>query len=158
MSLLRCTSSKRPTTRYGLTLLELIVSLGILAVLSTVAVRSLEPLADQTRYQVTQQLLEDLRGATLGRPSERQINGQPIISGFIADTGGLPNSLTDFTSQPVGLIAHTVQSFDSDRDATNDVTLSSGWRGPYFQLGAGQTSILDGWGLRRIDRSRWRRF
>lgn len=132
--------------RDGLTLLELVVVLGILAMLSTVAVRSLEPIADQARYEVTQRVLDDVRGAISGETSRQFASGQTVISGFIADTGTLPTSVNNLLVRPVGLNNHTVQNFDSDRNATNDVTLSSGWKGPYLQLGAGFTSVVDGWG------------
>ncbi|MEO9595613.1 type II secretion system protein [Rhodopirellula bahusiensis] len=136
----------KPPWRNALTLLELIVSLGILAVLSTVAVRSLDPIADQSRYEATQRVLEELRNATIGDATSRQNNGQRLIEGYVADTGSLPSDLDDFLTVPVGISSHSIQSFDSNNDAVDDVQLSSGWRGPYVQLGAGQTSILDGWG------------
>jgi prepilin-type N-terminal cleavage/methylation domain-containing protein len=148
MSLLPCvkaTSAGHPA-RYGMTLLELIVALGILAVLSTVAVRALDPLADQARYEATQRLLTELRDATVGERSARQLNGQRMITGFLADTGQLPSDLDHFLEQPIGIVAHSLQSFDSNRDSVNDVTLSSGWRGPYLHLRAGQNGLLDGWG------------
>ena len=154
MSLFNCVRQPRPvpafspsnSKRVGLTLLELIVTLGILAVMSTLAVTSLDPLANQSRYEATQRLMKELRLATVGDRFAKQTNGQRVVSGFIADTGSLPSDLSDFNAKPVGLIAHAVQTFDSNRDSTIDVTLSSGWKGPYVHLGAGQTSILDGWG------------
>lgn len=130
----------------GLTLLELIVALGVLAVLSSMAVRALDPLADQARYEMTQRLLNELRDATLGDTDMNPIDGQRLVSGFLADTGSLPASIDNLITKPAGLAAYSLQSFDSDRDTVNDVSLSSGWRGPYFQLGAGQSSVLDGWG------------
>ena len=144
MLLSRCVRLHR--NRRGLTLLELIVALGILAALSTIAVRAIDPLADQSRYEATQRLLDDLRDATVGSALARQVNGQPIVSGYLADTGSLPTNVSDFLSMPAGLIAHQIQSFDSDRDSINDVTLASGWNGPYVLRGAGQTELLDGWG------------
>ena len=144
MSPYRCGESLR--ARRGLTLLELIVSLGILAVMSTIVVTSLDPLADQARYEATQRLLVELRRSVVGDAAQRQINGQPIITGYLADTGTLPLALTDLTSQPIGLAAYAVQSFDSDRDLVDDVRLTSGWRGPYLQFGPGQTALVDGWG------------
>ncbi|MEM9586801.1 MAG: prepilin-type N-terminal cleavage/methylation domain-containing protein [Planctomycetota bacterium] len=132
--------------RRGLTLLELIVALGILAVLSTVAVQALDPLADQARYETTQRTLDQLRVATVGDPLARQVDGQRVVSGYVADMGQLPGTLDDLFTQPVGMIASSVQSFDSDRDSVNDVTLTSGWKGPYLQLGAGISSLTDGWG------------
>src|SRR5690606_3339949 len=114
--------------RSGLTLLELLVVLGILAVLSTIAVTSLDPIADQSRFEATQRLLDSVRLATVGDPALRQIQGQRIITGYDADTGILPSDVTDLVTQPVGLVAHSVVTFDSDRDSIDDVTLSSGWR------------------------------
>jgi prepilin-type N-terminal cleavage/methylation domain-containing protein len=149
MSPLPCVEphSERPARlRSGLSLLELVVALGILAVASTMAVRALDPIADQARYESTQRTLEQLRDATLGDRRARNSNGQRIVSGYIADTGVLPATLDDLLVQPVSLIAHASQSFDSDRDSINDVTLTSGWRGPYLLLGAGHSTLLDGWG------------
>jgi type II secretory pathway pseudopilin PulG len=136
----------RPNLWRGLTLLELVIVLGILAALSAVAVRSLEPLADQARYEATQRLLDDLRAATLGEAAQRPARLPAALSGFVADTGELPTSVEALLALPPGLAAHAVQNFDSDRDGTPDVTLSSGWRGPYLHLGAGQSELLDGWG------------
>ncbi|MCC6511798.1 MAG: prepilin-type N-terminal cleavage/methylation domain-containing protein [Pirellulaceae bacterium] len=130
----------------GLTLLELVVVLGILAMLSTVAVRSLEPIADQARFEATQRVLNDLRVAIRGEAARRFATGPVVIQGFTADTGQLPSDADDLLTRPVSLIDHTIQNFDSDRDTVNDVTLSSGWQGPYLQLGAGQSQIVDGWG------------
>ena len=125
--------------RGALTLLELVVVLGILAVLSTVAVRSLEPIADQARYESTQSVLSDLRLATVGT--------KPNESSFLGDTGALPNDVNELLVRPGALIAHSLQSFDSDRDAVNDITLSSGWNGPYLHIGIGLSSVFDGWGV-----------
>ncbi|MFO0942145.1 MAG: prepilin-type N-terminal cleavage/methylation domain-containing protein [Pirellulales bacterium] len=133
--------------RFGLTLLELVVVLGILAVLSTVAVRSLEPLADQARYDYSKQLVLDLREAIAG-PSRTSIarNGQSV-SCFVFDTGSLPSDANDLLDRPVTIVNRSTQSFDSDRDSINDVTLSSGWNGPYVTLGPGVSTIIDGWGF-----------
>lgn len=124
--------------RQALTLLELVVVLGILAVLSTVAVRSLEPIADQARYELTQSVLRDVRLATVGTNAYE--------SSFLGDTGALPSDVEELLVRPVALIAHALQSFDSDRDTVDDVALSSGWNGPYLNLGVGQSDVLDGWG------------
>ncbi len=146
MSLFNCGRTRLSSRRCGLSLLELIVALGILAALSTVAVRTLDPLADQARYEATRTVLDQLRLATFGDPAAKQIDGQRIISGFLADTGALPSALGDLTALPAGIDAYSLQSFDSDRDTVDDVSLSSGWNGPYVHLGAGQSSPLDGWG------------
>lgn len=131
--------------RLALTLLELVVVLGILAVLSTVAIRSLEPIADQARYEQTQVVLNNLRGAIVGQSDFRPTTNAPA-SGFVLDVGALPTTSAELLVRPLNLIDRTLQSFDSDRDLTNDVSLSSGWNGPYLHLTAGLDEIVDGWG------------
>jgi len=130
----------------GLTLLELVVVLGILAVLSTVAIRTLEPIADQARYEQTQSVLNHLRHALVG--SAEPIGGAlaTVRSSFIPDTGSLPLDWDCLMVRPPSLIERSLQTFDSDRDSINDIHLTSGWNGPYMTLGAGVTEILDGWG------------
>ena len=139
-------SFRRCTTPRGLTLLELVVVLGILALLSSVAIRSLGPIADQARYEATQRLLNEMRVAIAGHSARQYAGESTVIHGIVADTGMLPGDLDDLLTRPVGWIDRSLQSFDSDRDTIDDLTLSSGWNGPYMQLGAGQTDIVDGWG------------
>lgn len=145
MSRFNCVNPGRPY-RLGLTLLELIVVLSILAVLASVAVQSLDPIANQSRYESSQQLLDGIRSAIVKVPNANVATRSSLISGYVADTGVLPGSLGDLQVKPVALVAYGTQSFDSDRDLTNDITVSRGWNGPYLQLGAGRTTILDGWG------------
>ena len=76
--------------RRGFTLLEMVVVLGIMAVLALVAVKALEPVADQSRYEATQRTLTNIEEAILGGQDLRQPDGTPIISGFIADVGRPP--------------------------------------------------------------------
>lgn len=139
-------SRLRFDSRSGLTLLELVIVLGILAALSTIAVRSLEPIADQARYEHTQMVLNDLRCSILGTQDNNLRSQTKLASGFLLDTGSLPSSLNSLLVRPGGLIDRTLQSFDSDRDSVDDVSLSSGWNGPYLSLGAGVSVVVDGWG------------
>ncbi len=132
--------------RTALTLLELVVVLGILAVLSTVAVRSLEPIADQARYELTQTVLKDLRYAVIGESKRTSSSDSAIYSSFITDTGVLPADIDALFVKPIALSSQAIQSFDSDRDSVNDVTLASGWNGPYLHLGPGVSEVVDGWG------------
>lgn len=133
--------------RAGLTLLELVVVLGILAVLSTLAVRSLEPIADQARYDYSKNLIEDLREAIAGPKRTSAARVSQTVNCYISDTGAFPTSLNDLLVRPVAVINRAAQSFDSDRDSVNDITLSSGWNGPYLSLGPGATTVVDGWGF-----------
>lgn len=132
--------------RRALTLLELVVVLGILAMLSSVAIRSMAPIADQARYESTQRLLDEVRVAVAGHPARQTLADSSVIHGIVADTGMLPSAMDDLLTRPTGWIDRALQSFDSDRDAIDDLTLTSGWNGPYMQLGAGRSTIVDGWG------------
>lgn len=134
-------------SRTALTLMELVVVLGILAVLSTIAVRSLEPIADQARYDHSKQLIIDLRETIAGPVRCNSARSTQSVSCFIFDTGAFPADANDLIDRPVTIIGRTSQSFDSDQNSINDVTLVSGWNGPYISIGPGSSSIVDGWGF-----------
>ena len=76
--------------QHGLTLIEMVVVLAILAVLAGVAVRSLEPIADQARYEATQKTMESVKNAII--EDRLQTSGARQITGFVADIGQLPTS------------------------------------------------------------------
>ena len=146
--------------RTGFTLLELVVVLAILALVTTLAFRSLDQVEDQRRYETSRQMLSDLEKAVLGEDE---------IAGFIADMGRLPHTieagsvtiegsptttylkfgLTEL-SQQLSLPSYDVRTTSVD----SEVVLPSGWRGPYLPLPLDQTQatapteliLLDGWG------------
>jgi len=123
----------------GFTLLELVVVIAVMAVLSTVALRSLKGVASQSRFEATQRGLEQIRDAILGSPQDRQPNGAWVSSGFVADTGRLPRSLDELISQPADLSSYSVGWSDAG------VLVAGGWRGPYVRLSSGATNLCDGW-------------
>ncbi len=138
----------RPERRPGLSLLELVIVLGLLAVLAATAIRSLQPVADQGRYESTRKLIEDCRVAIAGDADLRDAGGSLLIHGVIADCGYLPSDAEALANAaPPGVIQPFASySFDSDNDGINDVTLNGGWNGPYLNLGVGRSAVTDGWG------------
>ena len=76
-----------------MTLLELVVVIAILAVLMTVAMRSVTGVAEQSRFEATQRTLENIQEAILGPANDHQPDGSRVISGFIADIGRLPQAV-----------------------------------------------------------------
>jgi len=126
----------------GFTLLELVVVIAIMAVLSTVAIRSLTGVASQARFEATQRTLDQIHEAILGAPNDRQPDGALILSGFIADMGRPPNSLDELMNQPTGAPSFNVQQVATDPN----VIVAGGWRGPYVRLPIGATNLCDGWG------------
>lgn len=147
----------------GFTLLELLVVIAILAMTATVAFRTTTNLAEQAGLEKTQQTLEQIRQSIAGRPSDQQLDGTPIVSGFVADTGRLPlpvfthiggsNYLTlnELTLQspyaPVYALRQAISpNIAAGVDEDSTVYVPCGWRGPYIQAGSVLPSIYDGWG------------
>ena len=69
----------------GFTLLELVVVLGILATVTLLAIRAVDGVQDQHRFEASTRILEDIEAAVLGSPEDRAPDGTPTISGFLAD-------------------------------------------------------------------------
>jgi hypothetical protein len=145
--------------RMGLTLAEMLIVLLILSVLTLVAVQSMQPMAEQARYEATRTTLDRTEEAIMGPEGMRQTDGTPILSGFVADVGRLPMLLPDAppgfelaelwnpasllaTSFPYGVRAGPA-NFDGEDFRL--IRIPCGWRGPYLQPTAG-LGLRDGWG------------
>ena len=142
--------------RPAFTLLELVVVLAILAVVTTLAIRSLDGLEDQSRYENTTRGLEELSAAILGSPDDRAADGTRTVSGFVADMGRLPRTVgaVDLTlaelwenpGVPFDVRPATVANGVSLAFEDPQVLVAGGWRGPYLRLPIGAATWLDGWG------------
>lgn len=149
--------STGPSSR-GLTLVEVLVVLFILAVLAQTAVLATEGLAEQAQRDGTAQSIEGIEAAILGERSRVDTQGRSLITGFVADVGRLPvarlaggpeTSLLelwqrrDEASLPVAdqIAAFSVSSPPGDAE----IELACGWRGPYLRLGFGPARLVDGW-------------
>lgn len=163
-------------TKRGLTLLELVIVLVILASLATIAVSNLEPRVNQQRFEITQRLLEDIDNSIF----HRQINadGTMTTSGFFVDLGGLPRAVQELdgslslgqlwrnqtaTDPPTQFAEYQMRRVtpgnlenddgnaagDSDGEsvvADREIIVGSGWRGPYLKLPMGADKLTDAWG------------
>ncbi|MCP4774654.1 MAG: prepilin-type N-terminal cleavage/methylation domain-containing protein [Planctomycetaceae bacterium] len=147
--------------RSGLTLLELMVVLVILAIVATVAVQSLQPQVDSQRFESAARLLEEIKVATLGPAQKFQLDGTPIVSGFVADVGRFPRietndedpeeylSLSELWSNENQLAIQFPFQFRAGPAQPEDystIRLPCGWRGPYLQLPIGTSKLVDPWG------------
>ncbi|MCY2927962.1 MAG: prepilin-type N-terminal cleavage/methylation domain-containing protein [Planctomycetota bacterium] len=132
----------------GFTLLELVLVMAILTVLATVAMRSLEGVDQQTRFDATRRGLQEVDDAIA--LTGREADGSLSVSGFIADVGRLPlavgadpaTQLAELWGNPRNLAPLAVRAAPSDPQ----VLLATGWRGNYLRLGVGKSSLQDGWG------------
>lgn len=141
--------------------------LAILAIITSLAVRALDGVEDQRRYEAAQRGLEELEHAVLGSPDDRAADGARTVSGFVADMGRLPVVVAEMLPyQNTTLDALTLREllvnpqpptrFDvraSEPGNTNpaaaadaQVRVPGGWRGPYLRLPLGAVTLLDGWG------------
>lgn len=125
----------------GLTLLELLLVVLILAALAGSAVAFLEGAEDHASFEDTRARLAAVRRAVAGRPGD-SVNGQPLVSGFVADLGRLPSSLQELLERG------TLPAWGVD-PATGQ---GAGWRGPYLEprverdaSGAAVRTFRDGW-------------
>ncbi|MEM7600108.1 MAG: prepilin-type N-terminal cleavage/methylation domain-containing protein [Verrucomicrobiota bacterium] len=127
----------------GLTLVELLIVLSILAVLSTVALRSVVGKFEDGNYDANISQLEEI---------QRAILGEEEAAGFLGDIGRLPVAIGDSTSTNLeqlaelwdqnasGLPSYAINTPTGD----SDVRLGTGWRGPYLNLGINRSELTDG--------------
>lgn len=135
----------------------MLMVLLVLAILTGIAVQSLQPLAQQAAYESSRQTLLRIDEAVLGPQGLRQADGTPVISGFAADVGRLPlpvpgslpgSELIElwhgnlWTSFPYATRSGPVEFDDED---FSQIRLPCGWRGPYLQP-ASSDGLRDGWG------------
>jgi prepilin-type N-terminal cleavage/methylation domain-containing protein len=136
----------------GLTLIELLIVLIILAVLTTLALRTTENVVSEARFDATLDSLENIRQSIEG-------DGLSTRASFIADIGRLPmplagagveegESLAELWDRSLwdgtgGVDFLFQRRFGEGPDS--DIELACGWRGPYIQLGVGRDGLWDGW-------------
>jgi prepilin-type N-terminal cleavage/methylation domain-containing protein len=136
---------KMTNPQRGLSLVELLVVLTILAALTTIALRSTSGVLEQSRFEATQKTLENVRAAIVGESS----NSSAVpVTGFVADMGRLPTSLSELLTQPADAVPFGLQAAPAPH---SDVLVPSGWRGPYLRLPVGSeqqnlTQLADAWG------------
>lgn len=140
----------------GLTLVELLVVVFILALLAQAAVYAGEGALESAQRETTASSLQQLEIALLGQPGRVDAQGRPHIGGFVADLGTLPvhaqgdaeQVLRELWERPLGAPAPRALPAFALTQAPGDpeVQLGCGWRGPYVRLGFGAAALRDGFG------------
>ncbi len=125
----------------GLTLLELVVSLLVMTILTSVAITSVSGIQEQARYEKTVRLLDEFKKAIVGDGDWNR-----GIRAYAFDMGTLPPNLRALItrdSQPTWRLV-TVNA------GTNaQFHMGFGWRGPYLYNSASPDdpdALRDSWG------------
>lgn len=127
-------------TQSGFTLLELIVVVGLLGLVTSLATEFMVSETNQQRYKTTAERLQKFRYVLIG-DSSRTLNGQPDLTGFVHDMGRLPENMDELLAEPADCDGNgntCTAEFDSSLGRV------VGWRGPYIDLAIAQQ---DGWGF-----------
>ncbi|MCG8508327.1 MAG: prepilin-type N-terminal cleavage/methylation domain-containing protein [Rhodospirillales bacterium] len=145
--------------RRGLTLLELLVVLVILAALGTVMLTQTTSLTNEARYQQTVRMLEQMQDTVVGRQPVGAEDPTAIPPGFVSDMGRLPAAVADGPSMFTLAELWDRQLFAATGTAGDllfrprvlegldeSLEMLSGWRGPYVRLPVGSSNLRDGWG------------
>jgi len=94
-------------TQHGFTLVEMVTVMLIAVVIASVTLDFTKDFAFQGRYEVTKDRYDKLMQAIIGRP-DVLINGQPDISGFVADMGRLPRNIQELLVQNYCMPDYTI--------------------------------------------------
>ncbi|MEW6456997.1 MAG: prepilin-type N-terminal cleavage/methylation domain-containing protein [Acidobacteriota bacterium] len=126
----------------GLTLIEMIIVIAIIALLAGLFTPLIFRNIDQKRFDTTREKMKMIKQAIVGDPTHI-LYRQRTSFGYIGDMGILPNALTD-------LIVQGTQP-NYQQDGTSG--LWWGWKGPYLETTqttiSGNTkyvALIDAWG------------
>lgn len=133
----------------GLTLLELVIVLAILAALAGIATTTTRGLFEQNRHETNQRSLTEIEHAVLGDASIRQPDGSRVPHGFVADLGRLPRAFNDggiLTLEELWVRGPLADYALAPAPGDPELRLGTGWRGPYLRLPVGAATLRDGFG------------
>ena len=136
--------------QFGFTLLELLVVVTLLGLLSLTAVAIIDNAGDQDRFENTRSRLATIRNAIIGDTS-RTLNGEPMLSGYVADMGRLPSNIKELMElgSQTAWGEWDIEEFELGVSPTGKAgILYAGWRGPYLNgtPESSGTAFRDGWG------------
>lgn len=133
-------SANRSGASLGVTLIELLMTLTIMAVLTFASIALVSDTMSESKFEETVQKLSRFKSAILGDPTVKE-NGVRTSFGFVGDMGGLP----DFTTGLAGLVSLPSGAPAFAIDAT--ARFGAGWNGPYVHSSVGTPdTTYDAWG------------
>lgn len=121
---------KAPTLLTGFTLIEIVVVLGILALMMAISTPYILGRIEAGREKATREEMKNIFQSISG-------NKEKGYLGFLGDMGKLPDTLTNLIVKPTGVS-------DFNYNHTNKVGM--GWGGPYLQGFSEADLTRDEWG------------
>jgi len=137
----RGTISASRRAQAGFSLLEMLIAVGILSAAAYVALDTVESDRGQMRFDLTETRLKMIRRAIVGDP-DLAVNGGPVVSGFAADVGRLPDCLEELVTRMPDCDGNGIEEIPAYAELVPG--LNVGWRGPYLTAGPG--GMFDAWG------------
>ena len=126
----------------GFTVLELLVVIALLGAVSIATLTLVVDTHDIESQGATEQRWHEIRKAIIG-DSTLSLNGEPYISGYVADMGRLPSNIQELFIQGTQPTWAATNLNTIEPELTG--AISGGWRGPYLYT-AGSQFYRDGWG------------
>lgn len=138
--------------RAGLTLVEMIAVLAVMAILTGVAMQMTTQRLDQARHEATSNLFQQVQTAVVGSEMPSSTGNSTVAPSFVSDLGRLPESVIELVT--LGNATPLFELKNNGNFAGATITLPRGWRGPYLSLPVGTLveqvvqagTLLDGWG------------
>ncbi len=132
----------------GFTLLEMLLVIALMGMLALSVTALVDNLDEQERFETTRSRLQQIKTAIIGDTS-RTLNGEPMISGFVADMGRLPADIEELVELPSAGMEWKAQDITHSGVVVGQVY--GGWRGPYLDVmpSSGASAVRtfrDGWG------------
>ena len=119
----------------GFTMVELLMSIGLLVILSVISIEMISSQVDSARFDETVAILTKIREGMTGNPDVK-VSGSRSSFGYVGDIGAFGH-IADLVTNP-SLPAYAVS-------ATSRFGL--GWNGPYVEGTGPSTSFVnDAWG------------
>lgn len=132
-------SSGEALSQLGMTLIELMMSIAIAAVLAYVSIQLVSDTFNEDQFEQTRQKMLVIRNAMVGDPTVLSGNTRTQY-GFLGDIGQLPTA-----AQGLGALTSQGSLPTYSQDPTWHI--GSGWAGPYLKTGdTGTDYTKDGWG------------
>jgi len=127
----------------GFTLIEILVSIAMMSVLTTVALTTMGSVVDDARFSQTTREIEQIRNAMVGE-TQRLETGLRKNYGYLGDVGALPTTsqglsvlLSEGAASAGGLAMWSIHA---------SYGIGSGWKGPYLTNTDDQDYTRDAWG------------